>query len=52
MWPPGVVTIRVPQDPHFFNLHGSVECYPFIIWRQQRSKHWAKPDTLSLITAT
>ena len=25
---------------------------PFIIWLQQRSKHWAKPDTLSLITAT
>jgi hypothetical protein len=27
MWPPGVVTIRVPQDPHFFNLHGLVKCY-------------------------
>jgi hypothetical protein len=25
---------------------------PFMIWLQQRSKHWAKPDTLSLITAT
>jgi hypothetical protein len=25
---------------------------PFIIWLQQRLKHWAKPDTLSLITAT
>jgi hypothetical protein len=25
---------------------------PFIIWLQQRIKHWAKPNPLSLITAT
>jgi hypothetical protein len=25
---------------------------PFMIWLQQRSKHWVKPDTLSLTTAT